>query len=98
MVIEDVKFRNTEFIIQYIQEFALNPADISLAKDTGHGRPLDIDHWPVICVLGEAVSTQLSDISEKAQTLEASTRAPRNTRSCAHFKVWISKWGCARSM
>lgn len=54
-MVEEVGLGDAELVVQYIQEFALDPTNISFAENTGHRCPLDIDHRPVIRVLEGAV-------------------------------------------
>ena len=88
VVREEVGLSESELVVEDVEELALYPADVALAKDTCAERPVDVLQGRVVAVLREIEVSVWSEYprarSEMRRTLLARMSAPKNTRSHAH--------------
>ena len=85
MVCENIALGNSEVEVKYVEELALNSADVSLSEDASAERPVDVLERRVIQVLQRGcMLVSRRGCEDREHTLFARIRAPRKTRSQAH--------------
>lgn len=84
LVRKQLVLRDTEFKVEYIEELAFDPANITLAKDTGANGPVDVLQSRIVEVLEEWSIIGKAMEKRSVRTLDARIRDPKKTRSMAH--------------